>query len=246
MLYPVRRNLIGPEQVLQNPRHESLIVTGDLDSGTTSSPTIPCIVGMQYTPLLVLLAETRNASRQHGFLSDPATDSNRLNLEYIRLHFHSGETPIIFFINSTSSSQLRVSHPSLRRTPTSAAMRSIQALLATTLAATTFSAIGCYSGGLYMPSVDVAKYHATRACRGYTENGQHIRGAFEGTYFVSNSESNLPATVCVDNDGWHIVMQITNKGGAKTIGDYECVSGLTEAVDCLYGGEVDTSNFVMR
>jgi hypothetical protein len=126
-------------------------------------------------------------------------------------------------------------------------MHFIQTLLPTLLAATTVSAIGCYSGGLFMPSKDVAKYHATRACKGYSENGQHIRGAFEGTYFVSNSQSNLPATVCVNNDGWHLIMQITNKGNARTIGDDECVDGLHRAANnCLYGGEMDMPNFVMR
>jgi hypothetical protein len=126
-------------------------------------------------------------------------------------------------------------------------MHFTQTLLATLLAATGVSAIGCYSGGLFIPSRDVAKYHATRACRGYSEGGRHVKGAFEGTYFVSNSQSNLPATVCVDNDGWHQIMQITNKGEARTLGDYECVEGLSRAADnCNYGGEMDTSNFVMR
>jgi hypothetical protein len=93
----------------------------------------------------------------------------------------------------------------------------------------------------------VAYEHIHNACYGYVgAGGAHIQGAFENVYFKKNSESKLPATACVNAVGYKIDFAITNKGDALTINADECNSGLRSAVDCIYGGEMDTKHFVMR
>lgn len=114
------------------------------------------------------------------------------------------------------------------------------------LAATTVDA-NCYTSGIKWPIPAVASYHIDRACNGYPgSNGEHIRGAFENVWFKANVESNLPASVCINESGYKIDLQVTNKGEARILSPAECFKALRSLVDCLRGGETDTSRFWFR
>ncbi|KAK0105662.1 hypothetical protein ONS95_004189 [Cadophora gregata] len=93
---------------------------------------------------------------------------------------------------------------------------------------------------------ETARQHVRNACHGYWEGSQFKNGAFQDTWFKSNSESSLPATVCINAvtnkvGGYHMVLQITNlQNNARTLSQTDCENGLMSEIDsCPAGGQSD-------
>ncbi len=112
------------------------------------------------------------------------------------------------------------------------------ALGATTAQAGTY----CYrTGADFSPWTDRAKYHAERACNGYTVNGKWVNGLFRGDF-----GSNQKRQTCVDlAAGKSMVIDVQNYAGARAAPRKETCTEIFTALilDCPKGGRNDIADW---